>query len=99
MGQSAGQLYFFFFLQTLHRHFLDQYFRKVNFDFGAIADDSYIYNNFGYHLYKSEQFELFPRIYLNLSFVENMLKASGPVDLLNDYKKYEQHIMGLVKNY
>ncbi len=46
---------------------------------------------------QSEQFHLFPTIYLNLGFVESMLKASGPVDLLNDYKKYEQHIMGVVR--
>ena len=103
----------------MHRHFLEQYFRRARYDYGAIEDDSYIHNNFGYHLYKvmmkellcwmlplyaftrtlsqSEQFNLFPSVYLNLSFVESMLKASGPVDLLNDYKKYERHIMGLVR--
>ncbi len=47
-------------------------------------------------MFQSEQFHLFPDIYLNLNFVESMLKACGPVDLLNDYKKYDQHIMGLV---
>jgi hypothetical protein len=31
---------------------------------------------------------------LDLCFVESMLKAVGPVDLLNDYKKYDQYIMG-----
>ncbi len=82
--------------KKLHQHFLEQYFRRANYDYGAIEDDSYIHNNFGYHLYKSEQFSFFPEIYLNLGFVESMLKASGPVDLLNDYKKYEEHIMGLV---
>ena len=28
-----------------------------------------------------------------------MLKATGPVDLLNDYKKYENHICGLVRHF
>ena len=84
--------------QELHRRFLEQYFQKCNYNYGAIPDDSYVFYNFGYHLFKSEQFELFPQIYLDLSFVEAMLKANGPVDLLNDYRKYEEHIMGPVGN-
>ncbi len=53
----------------------------------------------GYHLYKSGQFHLFPRIYLDLGFIEAVLKANGPVDLLNDFKKYEDQIMGESKEF
>ncbi len=41
-----------FFFQMLHQHFLEQYFRRAQFNYGNIEDDSYIHNNFGYHLYK-----------------------------------------------
>ena len=36
----------------MHCHFLEQYFRRARYDYGAIEDDIYIHNNFGYHLYK-----------------------------------------------
>ena len=82
----------------MHTAFLDRYVAKAGGDYGSIRDDSYIFFNFGYHLYKSGQFHLFPKIYLELSFVGAMLKANGPVDLLNDYKKFEEQIMGEVRN-
>ena len=59
-------------------------------------DDSYIFYNIGYHLFKSEQVDLFPKIYLDLNFVESMLKATSSVDLLNDYKRYGEQIIGRV---
>ena len=37
-------------------------------------------------------------IYLDLGFVEAVLKTCGPVDLLNDYKKYGDQIMGKVRS-
>ena len=83
--------------QELHKHFLDQYFKKVKKQYGLIKDDSYIFYNLGYHLFKSEQFELFAEIYLDLHFVEAMLKATSSVDLLNDYKRYGDHIIGEVR--
>ncbi len=83
-------------IQELHKHFLEQYFKQANFKYGNIVDDSYIFYNFGYHLFKSEQADLFPKIYLDLSFVEAMLKATSSVDLLNDYKRYGEQIIGPV---
>jgi len=47
--------------RSLHSHFLEQYFRRANYQFGNIEDDSYIHQHFGYHLFKSEQFELFQK--------------------------------------
>ena len=82
--------------RDLHRHFLDQYFKKVNYIYGDIKDDSYIFYNIGYHLFKSEQVDLFAKIYLDLNFVESMLKATSSVDLLNDYKRYGEQIIGQV---
>ena len=81
--------------RELHRHFLQQYFKSAKDGcYGNIVDDSYIFYNVGYHLFKSEQFDLFPKIYLDLGFVEAMLKATSSVDLLNDYKRYGEHIIG-----
>lgn len=82
--------------RDLHRHFLQQYFKTANNCYGSIQDDSYIFYNLGYHLFKSEQFDMFPKIYLNLGFVESMMKATSSVDLLNDYKRYGEHIIGPV---
>ena len=75
---------------------MDQYFARCKHDYGAIEDDTYIFPNLGYHLFKSEQMHLFSDIYLDLGFVEAVLKTCGPVDLLNDYKKYGDQIMGKV---
>eukprot|EP00090_Calanus_glacialis_P007925 TRINITY_DN16316_c0_g1_i1.p1 TRINITY_DN16316_c0_g1~~TRINITY_DN16316_c0_g1_i1.p1 ORF type:complete len:931 (+),score=202.36 TRINITY_DN16316_c0_g1_i1:124-2793(+) len=36
----------------------------------------------------------FPEIYLDLGYIEANLKATGPVDLLSDYRKYSEQIMG-----
>lgn len=80
----------------MHRHFLNQYFKQVDHNYGQIQDDSYIFYNIGYHLFKSGQFELFPVIYLDLEFIEAMLRATSSVDLLNDYKRYGEHIIGEV---
>ena len=80
----------------LHTHFLDQYFKKARFQYGNIQDDSYVFYNLGYHLFKSEQYHLFPQVYLDLHFVEAMLRATSSVDLLNDYKRYGDHIIGTV---
>lgn len=66
-------------------------------DYGDIADDSYIFANLGHHLVKAEMFHLFPEIYLNLKFVGAMIKANGQVDLLNDFKRFETHIIGEVR--
>ena len=40
---------------------------------------------------------MFPVIYLDLAFVEAMLKATSSVDLLNDYRRYGDQIIGQVK--
>lgn len=82
--------------RDLHAKFLDKYFQKAKGYYGHIEDDSYIFYNFGYHLFKSEQFHLFPVIYLDLAFVEAMLKATSSVDLLNDYRRYGDQIIGQV---
>ena len=80
--------------QRLHEHFVNQYLRRANFRYGEIEDDGYIFSHTGYHLHKAGMLQLFPEIYLDLGFVEASLKATGPVDLLADYRKYGAAIAG-----
>ena len=80
--------------QKLHENFVNQYLRRANFRFGDIEDDGYIFSHTGYHLHKAGMHQLFPDIYLDLGFVEASLKATGPVDLLADYRKYGAAIAG-----
>ena len=80
--------------RKLHEDFVNEYFRKVNYRYENIKNDGYIFSHLGYHLTMAGLTPLFPKIYLNLGYVEANLKATGPVDILSDYRKYRQFIMG-----
>jgi len=82
--------------KAAHRKLIDAYMRKCNSDFGALPNDNYIFWFLGYHLYKAEYTEMFPKAYLNLHFISAKLRATGPSDLLNDYRKYGDYISGNV---
>ena len=75
-----------------HRKLINSYFAECKNNYGALPDDNYIFWFLGYHLYKAEYTELFPRVYLNLSFISAKLHATGPSDLLNDFRKYKDYI-------
>ena len=79
-----------------HRKLIDSYFAECKDNFGALPDDNYIFWFLGYHLYKAEYTEFFPRVNLNLSFVSAKLRATGPSDLLNDFRKYKDYISEIV---
>ncbi|XP_046440097.1 apoptotic protease-activating factor 1-like isoform X2 [Daphnia pulex] len=78
--------------RNAHRKLVDSYFAECKDNFGELPDDNYIFWFLGYHLYKAEYTEFFPRVYLNLSFVSAKLRATGPSDLLNDFRKYKDYI-------
>ena len=80
--------------RVLHRDFVEAYLKRVNHKYEKIKCDGYIFSHLGYHLTMAGLTPLFPDIYLNLGYVEANLKATGPVDILSDYKKYSQYIMG-----
>ena len=73
-------------------------FRRVKYKYEDIKCDGYIFGHLGHHLTMAGLTPLFPDIYLNLGYVEASLKATGPVDILSDYRKYRQYIMGEVGN-
>ena len=83
--------------RLVHRKLIDAYIDKCQNNFGALPNDNYIFWFLGYHLYKAEYTQLFQQIYLNLQFVSAKLRATGPSDLLNDFRKYEDYISGPVR--
>lgn len=83
--------------QTIaHRKLVNAYIERYKGDYSAIPNDNYIYWFLGYHLYKAEFFDEFPNIYLNLPFISAKIKATRPSDLLNDFRKYQDYIIGKV---
>ena len=67
--------------QKLHEQFVSQYLRRVNYRYGDIEDDGYIFSHTGYHLHKAGMDLLFAELYLDLGYVEASLKATGPVEV------------------
>ena len=76
--------------RNAHRKLIDSYFLGCNSNFGALPDDNYIFWFLGYHLYKAEYTEF------TLSFISIKLRATGPSDLLNDFRKYKDYISEIV---
>ena len=76
-----------------------KYLDKCQQNYGDMEDDSYLFSNLGHHLLKSGRTELFPDIFLDLKYVEACLNSTSytSVDLLNDYSRYGEHIMGKVR--
>ena len=82
-----------------HRKLIDAYLNNCQMNFGALPSDNYIFWFLSYHLYKAEYTHLFPMIYLNLDFISAKLRATGPSDLLNDFRKYEDYIKDSVRQF
>jgi len=83
--------------RAAHCKLIEAYLTECQGDYGALPDDNYIFWFLGYHLYKAECTHLFPQIYLNLHFISAKLRAcQGSSDLLNDLRKYQDYISGLV---
>ncbi|XP_023327782.1 apoptotic protease-activating factor 1 [Eurytemora carolleeae] len=76
----------------MHRMFVDKYLDMVQGKFGDLPHDNYILTHLGYHLYKAEMFDLFSQVYLNLRYVEKVLKNCGTASILYDYRKYHDQI-------
>ena len=79
-------------LQVLHGKLVKKYEDKCNSEFHKLQNDCYIHFHIGYHLYKAGRTDLFSSIYLDLNFVGEKLKITGPADLLLDFRKYRSFI-------
>jgi hypothetical protein len=85
-------------LQELHKKLLDRYKSVSGGKFSNLPNDNYIYFYIGHHLNEAQMWSEFPGLYLDLEFVGAKLKATGPGDLLVDYKKYRRFITRDVSN-
>ena len=79
-------------LQELHKKLLDSYKSVSGGKFSNLPNDNYIFFYIGHHLNEAQMWSEFPELYLDLEFVGAKLKATGPGDLLVDYKKYRKFI-------
>lgn len=85
--------------KDLHERLLERYVDACSNEFHKLPDDGYIYFYLGYHIYKAGSHHLFPTIYLDLQFVGEKIRVTGPADLLVDIKKYFDFIVCDVSTY
>lgn len=85
-------LIFYALLQELHKKLLVSYKSVSGGKYSDLPNDNYIYCYIGHHLNEAQMWSEFPGLYLDLEFVGSKLKATGPGDLLVDYKKYRRFI-------
>ncbi|XP_045769203.1 uncharacterized protein LOC123870081 isoform X2 [Maniola jurtina] len=83
--------------KKLHSDFLKNYgYIDVHNVPMQIVDDDYIAFYIGYHLARTKNYNnkwsLFNRLYLDLKFLGNKVRLTGPADVILDLQKYESHI-------
>ncbi|XP_026496270.2 uncharacterized protein LOC113400814 [Vanessa tameamea] len=84
-------------VKKLHEDFLKSYsYDSINNAPVEIEDDGYIAFYIGYHLANTKnlnnKWTLFNRLYLDLKFLGNKARLTGPADVILDLQKYESHI-------
>ncbi|XP_052740902.1 apoptotic protease-activating factor 1 [Bicyclus anynana] len=84
-------------MKKLHSDFLKSYnYNDVNDVPVQFVDDDYIAFYIGYHLVRTKnlnnKWSLFNRLYLDLKFLGNKVRLTGPADVIYDLQKYENHI-------
>lgn len=79
-------------LKDLHKSLIDKYRANCNNDFSRLPDDNYSFSYIGLHLKRAGMFDEFPKLYLNLEFLQEKIKYSGLSDLFIDLKKYRKYI-------
>ncbi|CAG7833833.1 unnamed protein product [Allacma fusca] len=79
--------------KDLHLKFVQTYETKCNKEFHNLPDDGYIHFHIGYHAFKSGRLDIFPQIYLDLKFIGEKLRLTGPADVLTDFRKYGTYIV------
>ncbi|XP_065223412.1 apoptotic protease-activating factor 1 isoform X2 [Planococcus citri] len=80
-------------LQALHQKLINRYREKFGQDFVKFPrDDNYIFLYLGYHLKEAGCLSEFPKLYLDLEFIETKILIHGAADVLYDFKKYKDFI-------
>ncbi|RVE48846.1 hypothetical protein evm_006496 [Chilo suppressalis] len=83
--------------KKLHSDFLKSYHYDSNCPPFDIIDDGYIAFYVGYHILNTknlnDRWKLFNKLYLDLKFLGNKVRLTGPADVILDLQKYETHIV------
>jgi hypothetical protein len=87
------------YLQKLHEKLIERYLSKSDCSFQKLPDDGYIHFYLGYHLYKSGKYNYFSEAYLNILFIGEKIRITGSADLLVDIRKYQDFIVGDVRDF
>lgn len=53
--------------------------------------EKYIYRCISYHIYYSERLELFPKIFLDMKFLQNKIRMVGQSHILSDFYQYKKY--------
>ena len=89
--------------KKLHGDLLTSYKYGVNNYPIQIEDDGYIALYVGYHLGHTKNlnnmWSLFHKLYLNLKFLGNKVRLTGPADVILDLQKYENNIVNDVSSF
>ncbi|XP_068617350.1 uncharacterized protein Dark isoform X1 [Battus philenor] len=84
-------------LKKLHAEFLKSYnYDNVDNASTDIVDDGYIAFYIGYHILKTNnlnnKYSLFNKLFLDLKFLGNKVRLTGPSDVILDLKEYDKYI-------
>lgn len=81
----------------LHDSFLNSYNYTKNNAPVEIVDDGYMAYYVGYHILNTQNYNgkwsLFKKLFLDLKFLGNKVRLTGPADVILDLKKYESYIV------
>ncbi|CAH0586879.1 unnamed protein product [Chrysodeixis includens] len=81
----------------LHAEFLNSYKYYNTNPPVEIVDDGYIAFFIGYHIKHTDnlndKYGLFNKLFLNLKFLGNKVRLTGPADVMSDLQKYENNIV------
>ncbi|XP_047518142.1 apoptotic protease-activating factor 1 isoform X2 [Pieris napi] len=83
-------------VRKLHCDLLKNYNYDANNVPVDIEDDGYIAFYIGYHLYNTKNLNLqslFEKLFLDLKFLGNKVRLTGPADVILDLQKYENYIV------
>ncbi|VVC87754.1 unnamed protein product [Leptidea sinapis] len=84
-------------IKKIHGDFLKSYNYDMNTAPVEIEDDGYIAFYIGYHLLNTQNLNnrwgLFNKLFLNLKFLGNKVRLTGPADVILDLQKYENYIV------
>lgn len=85
--------HYYFDIQALHRKLIEKYQTRFGCDVTNFPiSDNYIFLYLGHHLMEANLLDYFPRVFLDLRFIDKKITNFGAADLLLDFRKYQKYI-------